>query len=52
MNGDENSQLTKTMNSAKGMLPNMGNMNGSSIPKMPSMPSVTNFPGIPASMKI
>ena len=53
MNGDENSQLTKTMNSAKGMLPsNIGNMNGSSMPKMPSMPSVTNFPGIPASMKI
>jgi hypothetical protein len=50
MNGDENSQLTKTMNSAKGMLPsNLGNMNGSSMPKMPS---VANFPGIPSSLKI
>ena len=53
MNGDENSQFTKTMSQAKGMLPsNMGNVNGNSMPKMPSMPSVSNFPGIPSSLKI
>jgi len=52
MNGDENSQLTKTMNNAKSMLPSNLSNPGSSMPKIPSMPSIANFPGIPSSLKI
>ena len=55
MNGDENSQMSKMMDNAKGNLPSSvrGAMNGGT-PSMPSMkmPSISNFPGIPASMKI
>jgi len=45
----QNSEASRMMKNAKSMLPSgMGNMASG---KMPSMPSVSNFPGIPASLK-